>query len=167
METFQTTGRRDSTSDVLVSLTLSSCSTVHRFYVNCTCLGRALHTAGLTGGGLPSHPHTHTYLCSTYPDTTPKIYWIPFKSWTHSCATCISSPWESVQLVYKYLKKCVSIREMIGKQDKCSSISIYLSSLYFTHGHIFRSGQLRSKSTYDWHLGGFEGLPDILEEYHM
>ena len=53
------TGPDTTTNDVLVSLTLPSCSTVHRFYMNCTCLGRALHTAGLPGGGFPidSHPH--------------------------------------------------------------------------------------------------------------
>ena len=56
------TGPDTTTNDVLVSLTLPSCSTVHRFYMNCTCLGRALHTAGLPGGDFPfTLTPTHTF----------------------------------------------------------------------------------------------------------
>ena len=109
------TGPENTTNDILVSLTLPSCSTVHRFYINCTCLGRALHTAGLPGGGLPSHPHTYTYLCSLYLDATTKIYQFPFKTWTDCHPTCISSPWESLQLAYKYLEKYVNVGQMISK----------------------------------------------------
>lgn len=47
------TGPEDTTNDVLVSLTLPIQGTVHRFYMNCTWLGRALHTAWLPGRGFP------------------------------------------------------------------------------------------------------------------
>ena len=47
------TGPEDTTNDVLVSLTLPIQGTVHRFYMNCTWLGRALHTAWLPIRGLP------------------------------------------------------------------------------------------------------------------
>lgn len=130
-------------SNVLVWALLypKSCSTVHRFYVIFTCLGRATHSR-TSRWRLPFHPHTHTCLCSTYPDTTTKIYWIPSKLWIHFCVTCISSPWES--LVYRYLKKCVSIREMIGKQDKCNSLSFIFLFSTLHMGTFFRSGLLRS-----------------------
>lgn len=46
-------GEEDTTKDVIVSLMLPIRGTVHWFYMNCTRLGRALHTAWLPGGGLP------------------------------------------------------------------------------------------------------------------
>ena len=46
-------GEEDTTKDVLVSLMLPIRGTVHWFYMNCTWLGRVLHTAWLPGRGLP------------------------------------------------------------------------------------------------------------------
>ena len=45
-------------------------------------------------------------------------------------------PWESLQVVYKYPRKCVIIREMICKYDEHDSSSIYLSIPYFTWAHF-------------------------------
>ena len=97
------TGPEDTTNDVLVSLALPNCGTVHWFYMNCTCLGRALNIAGFAGGGLPIDPHTHTYLYSSYPDISiskivqniflniSKIFQFPFKTWIHCHPIYISS----------------------------------------------------------------------------
>lgn len=41
----------------------------------------------------------------------------------------------------------MSIREMISKQDECHSVNIYVSIIYFIHGHLFRS-ELLIYSTY-------------------
>ena len=99
--------------------------------------GNAQHTTWLPGGGFPFDLHTLTYLSLSYPDATTKIFGFPFKIWTYSFQTLVSFPWEALRLVYRYLKKCVIVRETISKQDECDSISIYLSILYFTHGtHI-------------------------------
>ena len=37
---------------------------------------------------------------------------------------------------------------MLIKEEECDSVSIYISIICIWHGHIFRSGLLRSQSTY-------------------
>ena len=37
---------------------------------------------------------------------------------------------------------------MLIKEKECDSVSIYMSVICFLHGHIFRTGLLRSPSTY-------------------
>ena len=82
---------------------------------------------------------THTHHCSSYLDGTTNIYRFPFQTWAQSHTNCIASPSESLQLVYRYLEKYVKIGSIISKQCGSDSTSIYLSILYFIHGHIFRS----------------------------
>ena len=72
-EAFHITGQEATKNDVLVSLTLPSCSAVHQFNVNCTCLGRALHRVGLSDGGLPIDPHIHINLFSSQRYATANI----------------------------------------------------------------------------------------------
>ena len=56
-------GPADTTNDVLVSLMLSNQGTVHstQFYMYCTWLNRAMHTALLPGTGFP-FPLTCTHV---------------------------------------------------------------------------------------------------------
>ena len=42
----------------------------------------------------------------------------------------------------------MSIEETLIKEKECDSVSIYISIICFLHEHIFRSGLLRSQSTY-------------------
>ena len=42
----------------------------------------------------------------------------------------------------------MSIGETLIKEKECDSVSIYISIICFLHGHVFRSGLLRSQSTY-------------------
>lgn len=100
--------------------------------MKCTWPGRALHTAELPGGRLPFHIHTHMHLCSSYPDAATKIYWYLLKSWTDCHPTYTSSPWELLQLVYRYLEKCVNIGWMNTKQGECVLVAFTfpLSTLY-------------------------------------
>ena len=110
---------------------------------------------------------TNTWLSSSYPDATTKIYRLSFKSWTHCHPVCISTSWESLQLVHTYLKQCMSITEMISKEDECDSISIYVfvSSIY-TWAH-FQVWTTEIIINIYWHLCGLKCFLDILEEYHL
>ena len=128
-------------------------------YVNCTWLGRALHTAELRGGRLPFDIHTHTYLCSSYPGDATKIYRFLLKSWTDCHPTCTSSPWESFQLLYRYLEKYVNIGK--GSPWKVTVILVAFPFPFSTL-YVFTFSDLNN-----WHqnLGifsqfcGFQGLP--------
>ena len=42
----------------------------------------------------------------------------------------------------------MSIEETLIKEKSCDSVSIYISIICFLHGHLFRSGLLRSQSSY-------------------
>ena len=42
----------------------------------------------------------------------------------------------------------MSVGERLIKEEEFDSISIYISNICFLHGHLFRSGLLRSQSTY-------------------
>ena len=87
---------------------------------------------------------THTAAHHAYSDATTNIYPTTIKTLIFCHASCISSPWGYVQLVYTYLEICVNT-------GKCTTInvnvilsSIKFSILYITHSHIFRCGLLRS-----------------------
>ena len=112
-----------------------------------TWLCRALHTALLPGTGFP-FPLTpihvfHHHILMLQPR---------FTSYLEIMHT-LSSRWHFIFL--RIMSSCPQVAETIYekgetliKEEECDSVIIYLSIICFLHGHIFRSGLLRSQSTY-------------------
>ena len=117
--------------------------------MNCTWLGRALHTAELPGRRLPFRIQTLTYLCSSYPGDATKIYRFLLKSWTDCHPTCTSSPWESFQLLYRYLEKYVNIGK--GSPWKVTVILVAFP-IHFSIFYVFTFSDLNN---WHQHLGMF------------
>ena len=113
----------------------------------CTWLSRALHTALLPGTGLsfpltPIHVfHHHILMLQQRFTSYLEIMHRLSSRWHFIFLTIMSACPQVAKTIYEK-------GETLIREEECDSINIYVSIICFLHGQIFRSGLLRSQSTY-------------------